>query len=63
MRTVSVLLKASGLIEKQNKTFPAKDNFFNTPKKYPDFLYQIAGMLKFSTSSHLKKLSPLILIL
>lgn len=32
--------------------------FYNTLKEYLEFLYQVAGMLKFNTDSHLKELSP-----
>lgn len=52
---------AKGNTERFNrkpKPFPAQDNFFNTPKEYLEFLYQVAGMLKFNTNSHLKELSP-----
>lgn len=43
---------------KPNLFFPAKDNYFKTPKGYLEFLYRVAGMLKFNTNCHLKELPP-----
>lgn len=38
--------------------FLLRINFFNTPKEYLEFLYQVAGIFKLNTNSHLKELSP-----